>query len=94
MATASAKKESAKPAARKAAPKKETVKAASETKKVWHITKRTDDNLWQVKAEGAQKATRTFTTKKEAEEFVKTLKSNNEGSRVVSHKKDGSFQKK
>ncbi|MCL2148874.1 MAG: DUF2188 domain-containing protein [Methanomassiliicoccaceae archaeon] len=62
--------------------------------KVWHITKRDDDGMWQVKAEGAKKATKLFKTKAEAEEYVKTLVSNNEGSRVVKHKKTGEFQKK
>ena len=62
--------------------------------KVWHITKRTDDGMWQVKAEGASKATKLFKTKAEAEEYVKTLVSNNEGSRVVKHKKTGEFQNK
>ncbi|MGI6008732.1 MAG: DUF2188 domain-containing protein [Methanomethylophilus sp.] len=52
------------------------------------------DRLWQVKAEGASRATRTFNTKKEAEEYVKTLKANNKGSRAVPHKKNGAFQKK
>ncbi len=68
--------------------------AAKKTTKTWHITQRKDDKLWQVKAEGNEKATRTFTTKKEAEEFVKTLVANNKGSKVVSHKKNGAFQKK
>ncbi|WP_400233050.1 DUF2188 domain-containing protein, partial [Methanomethylophilus alvi] len=36
----------------------------------------------------------TFTTKKEAEEYVKTLVANNKGSKVVPHKKNGAFQKK
>jgi hypothetical protein len=76
--------------------KKEEVKpmAAKKDGKVWHITKREDDGVWQVKAEGASKATKLFKTKAEAEEYVKTLKANNEGSRVVKHKKTGEFQKK
>lgn len=56
----------------KPAENKETKTAAKKTK-VWHITQRKEDKLWQVKAEGNEKATRTFTTKKEAEEYVKTL---------------------
>ncbi len=75
--------------------KAETEKAATKkVTKTWHITQRKDDKLWQVKAEGNEKATRTFTTKKEAEEFVKTLVANNKGSKVGSHKKNGAFQKK
>ena len=79
------------PAAKEAPAKKA---AAPKDKKVWHITKREDENKWAVKAEGSTKATKLFNTKKEAEEYVKTLSANNEGSRVVSHKKDGKFQKK
>ncbi|UAL08244.1 MAG: DUF2188 domain-containing protein [Candidatus Methanogranum gryphiswaldense] len=62
--------------------------------KIWHITKRSDDGMWQIKAEGASRATKLFKTKAEAEDHVKTLKKNNEGSRVVPHKKDGKYQKK
>ncbi|MCL1811385.1 MAG: DUF2188 domain-containing protein [Methanomassiliicoccaceae archaeon] len=76
------KKSAAKPAAKKS------------ENKVWHITKRDEDGMWQVKAEGAERATKLFRTKAEAEEYVKTLVSNNEGSRVVKHKKTGEFQKK
>ncbi|MDR1404014.1 MAG: DUF2188 domain-containing protein [Candidatus Methanoplasma sp.] len=68
--------------------------AAKKDTKVWHITKREEDGMWQVKAEGAMRATKLFKTKAEAEEHVKTLKANNEGSRVVKHKKTGKFQKK
>lgn len=78
--------------AAKTEPKKKT--SAPKEKKVWHITKREDENKWAVKAEGNTKATKLFNTKKEAEEYVKSLSANNEGSRVVSHKKDGKFQKK
>ena len=77
--------------------KKKTAKPAAAKKtdnKVWHITKRDEDGMWQVKAEGAERATKLFRTKAEAEEYVKTLLSNNEGSRVVKHKKTGEFQKK
>jgi len=79
--------------AKKTAAKKPAAKD-SNSNKVWHITKRDEDGKWQIKAEGATKATKLFNTKAEAEEYVKTLKSNNEGSRVVKHKKTGEFQKK
>ena len=81
------KKEEPKMAEKKPAAKKSDVK-------VWHISKREEDGQWQVKAQGAQKATKLFRTKAEAEEYVKTLKANNEGSRVIKHKKTGEFQKK
>jgi hypothetical protein len=67
---------------------------AKKSDKTWHITKRTEDGMWQVKAEGNTKATKLFKTKAEAEEYVKTLVSNNEGSKVIKHKKTGEFQKK
>jgi len=85
--------ESKKMEAKKTAAKKPAGKDSS-SNKVWHITKRDEDGKWQIKAEGAAKATKLFNTKAEAEEYVKTLKSNNEGSRVVKHKKTGEFQKK
>jgi len=81
------KKEEPKMAEKKPAAKKSDAK-------VWHISKREEDGQWQVKAQGAQKATKLFRTKAEAEEYVKTLKANNEGSRVIKHKKTGEFQKK
>jgi hypothetical protein len=77
-----------------AAAKKPAAAAKKSDSKVWHITKRNEDGMWQVKAEGAVKATKLFKTKAEAEEYVKTLKANNEGSRVVKHKKTGEFQTK
>lgn len=77
--------------------KSEPVKTDEKSKskpKTWHISKTADGTQWQVKAEGGQRATKLFRTKAEAEDYVKVLKKNNEGSRVVSHKKDGKFQKK
>ena len=80
-------------ALKKAAAEKKPAAAKKETK-TWHITKNVEKNKWQVKATENDKATRLFNTKAEAEEYVKTLKANNQGSRVVTHKKDGKFQKK
>jgi len=75
-------------------PKTDKTAEKKDKPKVWHITKRAEDGRWQVKAEGASKATKLFRTKAEAEEYVKTLVANNEGSRAVPHKKDGTYQKK
>ncbi len=83
---AAAKKEAAPKAAAKPAAKKET--------KTWHIAFDNDKNKWGIRAEENTKATKFFKTKEEAEAYAKTLKANNEGSRVVFHKKDGKFQKK
>lgn len=82
----------------KAAPaeEEETLSAPDENgkAKTWHITKRAKDGMWQVKGEGNDRATKLFRTKAEAEEYVKSLKANNKGSKVISHTKDGHFQKK
>lgn len=76
--------------------REETLSAPDETgkTKTWHITKRAKDGMWQVKGEGNDRATKLFHTKAEAEEYVKSLKANNKGSKVISHTKDGHFQKK
>ncbi len=50
------------------------------------------DGGWQVKKAGAQKALKRFKTKKEAEEYAKTV-AKNQGTRVVRQKKDGKIQK-
>ena len=99
-----AKKETAPKAAAKPAAKKETAKkeaapkvakpAAKKETKTWHIAFDNDKNKWGIRAEENTKATKFFKTKEEAEAYAKTLKANNEGSRVVFHKKDGKFQKK
>ena len=89
-----AKKEAAPKAAAKPAAKKETKPAAKKETKTWHIAFDNDKNKWGIRAEENTKATKFFKTKEEAEAYAKTLKANNEGSRVVFHKKDGKFQKK
>ncbi|MDR2866592.1 MAG: DUF2188 domain-containing protein [Methanomassiliicoccaceae archaeon] len=57
-----------------------------------HVMKHPDGG-WQVKGEGNVKATKRFDTKAEAEAYAKEI-AKNQGSSVVAHKKDGSFQKK
>ncbi|NLL95239.1 MAG: DUF2188 domain-containing protein [Thermoplasmatales archaeon] len=51
------------------------------------------DGGWQVKPEGATKATKRFKTKAEAEEFAKDL-AKRQGVGMVRQKKDGKIQKK
>ena len=51
------------------------------------------DGGWQVKKAGAQRALKRFKTKKEAEEYAKTVAAN-QGTHVVRQKKDGKIQKK
>ena len=88
----SEKKTAAKPAAKKPAAEKKP--APKKESKTYHIVKNVEKNKWQVKATENDKATRLFNTKAEAEEYVKTLKANNSNAKVVTHKKDGKFQKK
>ncbi len=60
--------------------------------KVYHISKRSEDRRWQVKAEGATKAVKLFFTQGEAIEYAKSVAGNQDG-RIVIHKEDGSFRK-
>ena len=84
------KKTAAKPAAKEAPKKAEPKKKETKT---WHIAFDDDKNKWGIRAEENSKATKFFKTKEEAEAYAKTLVANNEGSRIVFHKKDGKFQK-
>lgn len=79
-------KTAAKPAAKTAGT------AAKTSGKVYHITKRKEDGMWQIKAAGAEKAIKLFKTQKEAIEYCKTLAGNQDASIMV-HKEDGSFRK-
>lgn len=89
-----AEKAPAKPAAKKPAEKPE--KRSAEEKKApakkYHIAQRSEDNLWQVKSEGAEKALKLFKTQQEAIDYAKKVAGNQEGY-IVIHKKDGSFRK-
>lgn len=72
----------------------ETVSSASQkpTYKKYHISQRNDTNMWQVKAEGADKALKLFKTQQEAIEYAKKVAESQDGS-IMIHKKDGSFRK-
>ena len=83
-----AKKEEAKPVAKKPAAKKE---ATDEEKKVYHISKRKEDGMWQIKASGGAKAIKLFRTQAEAIDAAVTL-AQNQGGRVVVHKANGAFK--
>lgn len=48
---------------------------------------------WAVKREGAERASRVFDTKKEAEEFARE-KARQDGVEFISHRKDGTIQSK
>ncbi|MBZ4212506.1 DUF2188 domain-containing protein [Mycoplasma sp. U97] len=53
---------------------------------VWHVTPK--DNMWQVKGAGASRATKIFTTQKEAIAFANELTKRNNGT-VLIHKTTG-----
>ena len=94
-------KEEAKPApAKKEEPKKEAkpaAKPASEepakpATKTYHISKRKDDGMWQIKAAGGSRAIKLFKTQKEAIDYCKTL-AENQDANIMIHKEDGTFRK-
>lgn len=60
------------------------------SKKNYHITK--TDKGWQGKAEGAQRASTTASTKSEAIKQMAQIARNNGNSSVKIHKSDGTFQ--
>lgn len=64
----------------------------ADKKKVQHVTPHPEGG-WQVKGEGNTKATVRTRTKEEALEKAKEI-ANNQDSRVVSHRKNGTIQKK
>ena len=66
--------------------------AAKSTSKVYHISKRKEDGMWQIKAAGGEKAIKLFKTQKEAISYCKTLADNQDAS-IMIHKEDGSFRK-
>lgn len=93
---APAKKEEVKKVeSKKAEPKKAEVKKPEAKKapaKKYHIAQRKEDDKWQVKAEGAEKALKLFNTQQEAIDYAKKVADNQEGY-IIIHKKDGSFRK-
>ena len=83
-------KKEEKPAAKPAPAKKE--EPAKPTTKTYHISKRKDDNMWQIKAAGGSRAIKLFKTQKEAIDYCKTL-ADNQDANIMIHKEDGSFRK-
>ena len=107
VAKAPAKKEEAKKAAPAKAPaKKEEAKKAAPAKKaepvteekqeitnkIYHISKRKEDDMWQVKFAKGQKAIKLFKTQAEAIAYAKQLANNQDGS-ISIHKVDGKTRK-
>ena len=99
---ATAKKPAAKPAAKpapKKAPAKPAPKAAAKPapKKAvkeapnyrnYHVSKRAEDGMWQVKFAGGQKAIKLFATQKEALEYTNKM-AENQGGAVLVHASKG-----
>ncbi len=76
-------------AEKKAADSKATESKAT---KIYHISKRKEDNRWQVKAQGADKALKLFLTQAEAIAFAKKT-AGNQDAKIMIHKEDGSFRR-
>jgi len=76
---------------KKAQPKKEEAKDDedfAEIKKVYHVSKRKEDQLWVIKFAGGEKVIKTFRTKAEAVEYAEQLAENQEGI-VLTHASKG-----
>ena len=76
--------------AKKEAPKK--VEEKEDINKIYHISKRKEDGMWQVKFANGQKAIKLFKTQEEAIAYAKKLAVNQEGS-ISIHKVDGKIRK-
>jgi hypothetical protein len=87
-----AKTEAKKTDAKKTTAAAEKKPAAKDSGKVQHVTPHPDGG-WQVKGAGNTRATARFKTKEEAEKKAKEI-AKNQDSRIVSHRKDGTIQKK
>ncbi len=90
-------KPASKPAEKKAEakPASKPVEKTTDDKpatKTYHISKRKEDNRWQVKAAGGSKALKLFNTQAEAIEYAKET-AKNQDARIVIHKEDGSFRR-
>lgn len=84
---------SSKPAEKKSEVKKPAVKKQeAKPAKTYHISKRKDENKWQIKAEGAEKAVKFFNTQAEAIAYGKRL-ADKQDANIMIHKEDGSFRK-
>ena len=82
-----AEKPAEKPAVKKPAPAKK--EESSSSPKIYHISQH--DNGWQVKAQGGERAVKTFATQAEAIEYAKELAKRQNAS-VRLHSKKGSFR--
>lgn len=60
-------------------------------RRTWHVLPH--DRGWQVRADGAKRATAVMARKNEAQRRARELARRNEPSQVVVHKTDGSVQR-
>ena len=68
-------------------------KAADDSKRVYHVSKR-EDGQWQVKFAGGEKAIKLFKTQKEALDYaLKLCENKDDGSTVMLHGLDGKIRK-
>jgi hypothetical protein len=58
----------------------------------YYVTTSTDDGIWKVKREGADRAVKNFENKEQAVDFAKEMAQNNKPSAVKIQKRDGTFQ--
>lgn len=56
--------------------------------RVYHVSKREEDDKWQVKGRGDNKAIKLFNTKAEAEEYTKKM-AENQGGTMLTHASKG-----
>ena len=70
----------------------EVVEKKSLAKKNYHVSKRAEDNKWQVKFANGQKAIKLFNTQLEAIEYAKALAESQDGL-ITIHKVDGKIRK-
>lgn len=68
--------------------KAKMVKAHKEGKRVYHVSKREEDNMWQVKYAYGEKAIKLFKTKAEAEAYTKEM-AKNQGGVMLAHNSKG-----
>ncbi|MCA0987713.1 DUF2188 domain-containing protein [Guptibacillus algicola] len=62
-------------------------------KTIYHVQSHSDEN-WQVKREGAEQATKTFSTKEDAYQFGRELCDSNRPSELIVHRLDGEIEDK
>lgn len=75
-------------ASKKPAAKKESKESSSNNgTKVYHLTKRKEDNMWAITFVGGKKPVKLFKTKKEAEEYLEVLTKNQGATALIRNSK-------